>query len=278
MAIFDKSFIANSMGMPVTVASSQLHQGLQNVQNQTKPLDGVADQALSSIQMGLDQATSTLDPNIGRSEELSGMLQSLLMGNTPTSSLPGYNAMTMARKDAIGDLATNNAGMGKFFSGTTAEQAADIGGSMENQLLQQTIQNLMMGAQPGQQMGGQLAGMQMGAGTASAQVPLNIAQMQMQQNMANQQAQAATEANESGFWEDVLGGVATVGGALLASDVKLKENIKRIGSRNGHNWYQFTYKGSDKVYEGVMAHEVEKINPEAVVDMGNYKAVDYARL
>jgi hypothetical protein len=101
----------------------------------------------------------------------------------------------------------------------------------------------------------------------------------MQQNMANQQAQSDADANTSGFWGDVLGAAGTLGGAaILASDVNLKENIKKIGKRGKHNWYQFTYKGSDALYEGVMAHEVEKITPDAVIDMGNYKAVDYARL
>ena len=55
---------------------------------------------------------------------------------------------------------------------------------------------------------------------------------------------------------------------LIGSDIKLKENIKKIGtSISGLNVYKFNYKNHPKKYIGVMAHEVQKIKPEAVETM-----------
>jgi len=71
-----------------------------------------------------------------------------------------------------------------------------------------------------------------------------------------------------------------------SSDIRVKENIELIGLLpNGLNIYEFEYKpefkhksGSGR-YRGVMAHEVEKIMPQAVnVDSDGYKLVSYPML
>lgn len=91
----------------------------------------------------------------------------------------------------------------------------------------------------------------------------------------------AQQAARSGF----MGGLMSLGGSLGAaaiSDIRLKKNIKKIGKlRKGINIYSFEYikhkdlpKGE---HIGVMAQEVEKVIPEAVITMADgYKAVDYA--
>ena len=166
------------------------------------------DDALQSLQMGLNQATGTLQPTINQSSELSTQLQNLLMGNTPTNQIPGFNAMSNARRDAVSDFGTGMGGAGKFFSGSMAEGAANIGGGMQNQFLQQAIQNLMMGAQPGQQMQSNLAGMQMGTGTAGANI----------QSGAGLNAANLTMGDQSqGIFGDLLSAAGTLGGAYLGS-------------------------------------------------------------
>lgn len=59
------------------------------------------------------------------------------------------------------------------------------------------------------------------------------------------------------------------------SDIRLKEDIRLIGEENGFNIYEFKYIGGDGRFRGVLAHEVEKINPAAVSEIGGFKAVDY---
>lgn len=64
------------------------------------------------------------------------------------------------------------------------------------------------------------------------------------------------------------------------SDARLKEDIERIGTRAGHNWYRFRYvwDAPGTVREGVMAHEVKVTHPEAVGQSQGYLTVDYAKL
>jgi hypothetical protein len=83
-----------------------------------------------------------------------------------------------------------------------------------------------------------------------------------------------------------LGGQAAgVGGTInnvvgQFSDIRLKEDIERIGTRAGHNWYRFRYVWDEPgtVREGVMAHEVKVTHPEAVGQSQGYLTVDYAKL
>jgi hypothetical protein len=65
--------------------------------------------------------------------------------------------------------------------------------------------------------------------------------------------------------------------ALKFSDRRLKTDIAKIGKTNdGQNIYSFKYKRGGPMHLGLMAQEVEKKNPDAVVTMpGGMKAVDY---
>jgi hypothetical protein len=63
---------------------------------------------------------------------------------------------------------------------------------------------------------------------------------------------------------------------LLFSDRRLKENIKRVGATDdGLPIYTYTYVGSNVPQMGVMADELEVVNPAAVVEVNGYKAVNY---
>ena len=87
----------------------------------------------------------------------------------------------------------------------------------------------------------------------------------------------------SGYTGQVLGGGSPFGqivGAGLAayqlSDIILKEDIKLVGkSASGINIYNFKYKGDDKTYQGVMAHQVP--HASHITDSG-YLVVDYSQL
>ena len=69
------------------------------------------------------------------------------------------------------------------------------------------------------------------------------------------------------------------GAALSAkqmSDIRLKDNINLIGkSAKGTNIYTFKYKGEDKTYQGVMAHQVPHASE---VNDNGYLMVDYSKL
>lgn len=78
-----------------------------------------------------------------------------------------------------------------------------------------------------------------------------------------------------------IGGAAgsAAGGYMMKSDRRLKRNIKLIGKIGKYNFYSYNYKWSDKPEVGVMAQEVIKINPSAVVTLPDgYMAVNYGAL
>jgi hypothetical protein len=64
------------------------------------------------------------------------------------------------------------------------------------------------------------------------------------------------------------------------SDIRLKHDIVLLGRLgNGLGWYRFAYQGGTRTYVGVMAQEVQKIAPAAVMrGRDGYLSVDYNRL
>lgn len=74
------------------------------------------------------------------------------------------------------------------------------------------------------------------------------------------------------------GGRGRAGGRR--SDVRLKHDIALIGHLdNGIGFYRFAYNGSDKAYVGVIAQEVRKVVPSAVLQgHDGYLRVRYDRL
>lgn len=82
-----------------------------------------------------------------------------------------------------------------------------------------------------------------------------------------------------------LGGAPVSGGTLggnmfgsIFSDERLKEDIAKVGELDdGSNVYRYKYIGDDVWRIGLMAQEVEQTNPEAVTEIGGYKAVDYGK-
>lgn len=83
----------------------------------------------------------------------------------------------------------------------------------------------------------------------------------------------------------MTGGLFGLGGslgsaAIMASDVRLKENIKYLGQEKGHAIFSFNYiQDPEKIpYRGVMAQDVIITHPEAVINNGAYLMVDYSKL
>ncbi len=111
-------------------------------------------------------------------------------------------------------------------------------------------------------------------GAATAQGNYNTA--------ANNAASAANSSLTGGLMN--LGG--TLGAAALMSDIRTKQNIKRFGMLpNGLPVYEYEYKPEWKdeaghgKFVGVMAHEVEAVQPEAVITRPDgYKMVNYGVL
>jgi len=84
-----------------------------------------------------------------------------------------------------------------------------------------------------------------------------------------------TPKDNSGMMQ-MLGSLGSA--AILASDVRVKENLVRDGTIKGHAAYKFNYVGDRTPRRGVIAQEVEKTNPGAVAEFGGIKHVNYGAL
>jgi hypothetical protein len=102
-------------------------------------------------------------------------------------------------------------------------------------------------------------------------------------NASYQNQLAATNAQNAASG-NFMSGIMGLGAAAIKSDERLKENIKKIGSLdNGINLYSYNYKDGYDLPKGrqvgVLAQEVEKVIPEAVVtEDDGFKAVNYSLL
>ena len=96
----------------------------------------------------------------------------------------------------------------------------------------------------------------------------------------------ASNAAQSGFNSGLMGLGGTLGAAAIMSDIRTKENIKQVGFLpNGLPVYEYEYKPKWKdeaghgKFIGVMAQEVELVQPEAVITRPDgYKMVNYGVL
>jgi hypothetical protein len=90
----------------------------------------------------------------------------------------------------------------------------------------------------------------------------------------NQQLQNWQASNS--MTNSILGGLFGLGSSLIMSDRRVKDDIREVGKTNdGQPIYTYRYKGSPMLHMGLMAQDVEQRDPEAVVDVGGVKMVDY---
>jgi hypothetical protein len=118
------------------------------------------------------------------------------------------------------------------------------------------------------------------ATTSGADI-LGASQMGYNAQMGDFNAKQAAQAN-------LNQGIFQLGGAAMMSDIRTKENIKQVyWLPNGLPVYEFEYKAEFKdhplaghgKFVGVMAQEVEMVQPEAVItNADGYKMVNYGVL
>jgi hypothetical protein len=220
--------------------------------------------ALSNYNQGLAGTTynnyvSQLQPYLGAANAAAGGIAS------------GYQGLGQGQAGLATGLAQGQAGLATGLAGGQAGIATGLGSATAAQQDQEA------------QMGWQL-----GTGTGNANANADLAGL-----------------NASGNFWGLLGGLGgmktsgggTVGGNALSSlgsmgssalsslgslfglsDVRAKEDIEKVGELfDGSNVYRFKYIGSPKTELGLMAQEVEQTRPDAVVEIGGLKHVDYGR-
>lgn len=187
---------------------------------------------------------------------------------------PFFNALA---SDAQSRLFSNQAARGKVGSGGTAQALQNSLLLLGQDLLNNNINQRMNLATMGQNAAA-------GQGTATMQAGGTISDLLTQQGNALAAGQVgAANANTQGI-NNLLNLGTTVGvglatGGLGLSDVRLKEDIERIGTTDsGLGVYKYRFKGRPEFHVGVIAQEVEKVYPDAVTEIDGIKYVRMERL
>ena len=233
-----------------------------------------------------------------------------VMSNLKGEILPGIRQQTMTYQPgggSRGNLVQNKAIASAVKSGLT-QPLAEMYGDAYTQAQGMRLPTAQMGI--GQQQFGQQQNpttMQAPLAMYSALGDVGAArramtQSQIDRNMARYQYEATAPqqalANYMNMVQGNYGGQSTqtvpgptglqnlssavgiLGTIASISDGRLKENIERVGTLKGLGigLYKYNFPWSPKTEIGVMAQEVEKVKPEAVVEVGGVKAVDYGKL
>ena len=85
---------------------------------------------------------------------------------------------------------------------------------------------------------------------------------------------------QMGTQQAAIGALANLGGSAITaySDRRLKKNIQKIAHWKGFDVYRYNYIWGGETQIGVMAQDVLERIPEAVVQVGDWLAVDYGKL
>jgi hypothetical protein len=112
--------------------------------------------------------------------------------------------------------------------------------------------------------------------TQGAQLPTVDYAGLVQSNYQNQVGAYNAQMAQS---QGLLGGLFGLGAAgIMASDKRVKQDITRVGEVDGQKIYRFRYKDGGPMQLGVLAQDIEKSDPDAVMEIGGVKHVDYGKL
>lgn len=109
-----------------------------------------------------------------------------------------------------------------------------------------------------------------------AQIGVPIAGLGSQSSGTTAGTQQLSGADQFSKIASGIGSLLTGYGNYTKSDMRLKEDVEQVGALfDGTPVYGFRYKGAPAYHIGLMAQDVEKSAPQAVIEVNGFKAVDY---
>jgi len=232
-----------------------------------------------------DEIGSIYQPRIDAGNQAFQDINSFYNGDQQTivdqaQASPFMSSLISSGENAI---ARNSQATGGFRSGTTQENLA---GNSQN-VLMNLVSQMLQGKQGIAQAG-------YGATDAYTSAMQNIVAGQG----ATRGQIANIDINKAAGRGNLLGGLVNAGASLgsasisaggmtdaakitAASDIALKENVVKVGTKHDLNWYTWDWNelaneigltGSD---EGHIAQEVQKVRPDLVIKQNGYLAVIY---
>jgi hypothetical protein len=191
---------------------------------------------------------------------------------------PLYSSIMQGQQAGEESIMRNASATGGLRGGNTPSSLADFSSNLQNQALMQSYgqQQALDEQSYNRSMGLEQTMLGLPTNTSEiANLTAGIGQTLGQGHIAAGQARATGR-------QQRFGNIMNAGSAALQfSDYRLKTNIIKTGVENGFNTYSWSWNeeasklGLTGAGKGVIAQEVEKINPEAVVDYSGYKTVNY---
>lgn len=229
-----------------------------------------SDKAIEFQKEALDKQLALTKPYTDLGAANTNRLQELI--TNPDKQLeyiqnnPFFNALADKAKTT---LLNNQATKGRLGTGGTPEALQNSLLLLGNDLLQQNIGNTQNLVSIG-------ANAATGQGNAISSNADNVSNL----TLAKGQAQANGLIGAANAKTSALQNLVGTGAAAYAlCDMQAKENIQQIGyTDKGLPLYIFNYKGDDKIQINVMAQDVEKVLPDAVVETNGYKYVNMEKV
>ena len=268
--------------------------------------DDLGDYATRSEASYYNRAYGRLKP--AQDMEKTQLHTQLINSGLPPNSIAYNDAMNrleMAHSDALTGLAQQSIAEGQRMRTGLASEAQSMRQSqlaeasmireMQNQARAQAMADTLLQRRlPMEELATLTGSPSVGsAGLGTATTGLNVPGVSMAPPpiMQGAMAQGADAANRygtemAGYGQrmnaigNMVGGYAAGGGFGEISDKTLKENIVKVGqSPSGLNIYEWNYLWSPERFRGVIAQEVQKIKPQAVLsNIFGHLLVDYSKL
>jgi hypothetical protein len=263
-----------------------------------------ANQQISGINAGQAAATSDINKGIGAlNTNYTSALQPYLTNYSTASggvdalkNLLGINgqAGTDAAMKALqatpgfqfakdqGNSAINayEAATGMNASGNQLLDLSKFNQGLAGTTYQSAVNNLMPFLGSSNTAAGGIANTYTGLGNATAGQYSNLANLDYTAatGVGNANANATLAQNQANQnqWNALMG--AGTAALSIFSDERLKDDIEPVGKLNdGQDVYRYRYIGDPIWRIGLMAQEVEATHPDAVTEIGGFKAVDYGK-
>jgi hypothetical protein len=211
------------------------------------------------------------------SESLSSDLE-MLMNPFDESVIAGINREAAGENSLVNQLATlaGQQGSNRSFLGTSdvEQRRLDRIGQLKQDQFNKSISNILDPIAKARQQ--DITNL-LGQGQLERDIPFSDLQRFGSLLGALPQSGGATsQARGGGKESNIMDTFTSIG--TLFSDRRLKENVEMVGIVNGYPTYHFNYIGDDVKYEGVMAQDVAKINPEAIGEKEGFMTVNYDML
>lgn len=248
-----------------TQASGNINQGIGAINSSYTAALQPYLQNYGQAQSGVNQLGNALGLNGAAGNQ--SALQTL-------QNTPGYQFQLQQGNNAINAQA---AATGQNASGNQALALSNYNQGLAGTTYNNYVSQLQPYLGASNSAAGGIAGVNTGQGNAIAGQQDMLAQLGFQTQTGIGNANANADLAGLTQSKNILGaGMDIAKLAASFSDERLKEDIEPVGELyDGQPVYKYRYINDPRWQIGLMAQDVEKTNPDAVIEIGGYKAVYY---